>query len=435
MSFPAPTDQALATVNGITYIYSVATNTWTRQSQQVGNRVTTSTTAPATPAPGDIWYNPTTNVMLTYIYDGVNYWWVDRDSPSIGSGNYVYGDVTSTGNVTAQGNINTAASVNANTVTANTLTVAGNLSVLGNITTINYDTVLYTETANIIVANTLTVSGNANIGNLVVARGNISTAGNLTLNANNKPVLTLIGNLGTSSGYVGIGTVTPQANLHLVTPSRTIFVIEGANSTSSNGGAVLQLKKTLGNTTAWIATSGSLYGDASEDLLIAANVGVIKFGLGSGYTEAARIDTGGNLLINTNTAKEKLTLNGSLNVQGSTYSYTGQIAVPSTGTYYIPNTYGFQSAMLSVWMQEIPQGVWSSTAIATMGGNVNRRPYIGSIQKYQYSVNYIVADLQPDQGSNSYGFFSSTNLAQVVVSTLTGTGVSSYIYYKILVLA
>jgi len=47
---------------------------------------------------------------------------------------------------------------------AGNLYVGGNLVVTGNITTVNYETVLYTETANVLTANTLTVSGNVVLG-------------------------------------------------------------------------------------------------------------------------------------------------------------------------------------------------------------------------------------------------------------------------------
>jgi cytoskeletal protein CcmA (bactofilin family) len=85
-----------------------------------------------------------------------------------------------TGNTTFTGNISspsiTVQTINSGTgnnltLTGNTtftgnVTVQGGLQVTGNVTTVNYETILYTETANVLTANSVTVSGNITSGNV-----------------------------------------------------------------------------------------------------------------------------------------------------------------------------------------------------------------------------------------------------------------------------
>jgi hypothetical protein len=178
MAFPSsPTNNQTATVNGILYIYSSANRTWTRQAVQAGEKTTTSATAPTNPGPGDVWYNSTNDTILTYMFDGANWWWVDRDGPTFGTGNNIYGNASITGN----------------------LVVGGNLQVTGNVTTVNYETILYTETANILTANSITVSGNITAGNVIA-----------TTNYGN-----VVATTATYSGNVGIGTTSPADLLTL----------------------------------------------------------------------------------------------------------------------------------------------------------------------------------------------------------------------------
>lgn len=106
MAFPSsPSNGQTALVNGITYVYNSSNGTWTRQATQSGNKTTTSTTPPGNPIPGDVWYNPTNDTVLTYTYDGQNYWWVDYEGPTYGLQSSVYGNLTVTNNISA-GNVN-----------------------------------------------------------------------------------------------------------------------------------------------------------------------------------------------------------------------------------------------------------------------------------------------------------------------------------------
>ena len=116
MTFPvSPTNGQVATVNGITYSYSSADNTWTRSAQPVGNLTVTgnvvagkvyttdglywagngnvivtgggggvftaSNTAPGSPNPSDFWYYIAGDILFQYINDGDTNQWVDIISP------------------------------------------------------------------------------------------------------------------------------------------------------------------------------------------------------------------------------------------------------------------------------------------------------------------------------------------------------------------
>jgi hypothetical protein len=108
---------------------------------------------------------------------------------------------TTFANITVSGNANVQSLTSNTSITTATLLVSGNaivqgnLQVTGNITTVNYETVLYTETANVIIANSF-------IGNVhgAAAGANLSLQSNGTTNA----VLD-------TSGRLGIGA-TPAIN-------------------------------------------------------------------------------------------------------------------------------------------------------------------------------------------------------------------------------
>ena len=75
----------ISTVGGVPAAGAIAT------AANVGsafNVATTSSTAPATPNPGDTWYDTANDVLYRYTYDGTNTYWVDVESPTIGAATY-----------------------------------------------------------------------------------------------------------------------------------------------------------------------------------------------------------------------------------------------------------------------------------------------------------------------------------------------------------
>ena len=91
-----------------------------------------------------------------------------------------------------------------NVQTSGNLVVGGNLFVTGNVTTVNYETVLYTETANV-----LNVTGPLTVGNTTILNGNLvvsNTQGNAQF---------VVANTASAVNYVQI-TGAPTGNLPLI---------------------------------------------------------------------------------------------------------------------------------------------------------------------------------------------------------------------------
>ena len=115
MAFPSsPSDGQLAVVNNITYAYSAATKTWTRQQHFFNS------TGPIPPTTnlliGDTWYNTSDDTLYRYTYDGTNYYWVDIITPTVSS------------NVSALTSSNiTASSVNVNSINVSSNVVTSNV--------------------------------------------------------------------------------------------------------------------------------------------------------------------------------------------------------------------------------------------------------------------------------------------------------------------
>jgi hypothetical protein len=134
MSFPAaPVDGDLATVNGIKYSYSSATNSWTRTA--AGKfAAAAAASPPSNPALGDQWYNTNLDILFEYINDGTSSYWVDIISAGQASGN-----ITAMTDSTLQGNIvvglDNVYSIGASNGFVKN--IYANTAILGNITTSN----------------------------------------------------------------------------------------------------------------------------------------------------------------------------------------------------------------------------------------------------------------------------------------------------------
>jgi len=87
MAFPFnPANNSTAVVNGITYTFESASNSWTRRPAANNIGITYTATngfAPATPRAGDQWYNIPEDIIYEYITDGTGFYWVDQTSPAV----------------------------------------------------------------------------------------------------------------------------------------------------------------------------------------------------------------------------------------------------------------------------------------------------------------------------------------------------------------
>lgn len=218
MSFPAaPVDGDLATVNGIKYSYSSATNSWTRTA--AGKfAAAAAASPPSNPALGDQWYNTNLDILFEYINDGTSSYWVDIISAGQASGN-----ITAITDSTLQGNI-----------------VVGldNVYSIGAIT--GYLNNFY---ANSITANVTTVNGNIAATNLLT---NTITANAITVNGNILPGTNIAYNLGSSTQrfkdlwlagntiFIGGANIsTDGSNVTITNPQGGSLRVIGSNSNYS----------------------------------------------------------------------------------------------------------------------------------------------------------------------------------------------------------
>ena len=135
MPFPSsPTNGSSTIVNGIGYVYSSDTNSWTRVLSSLGNltvagnvnadkvytiqglywagnnqqvvgagiNMSTGSTAPESPTVGDQWYASDIDVLFEYLDDGDSQQWVDITSASISANaviNLAAGDLSVLGHI------------------------------------------------------------------------------------------------------------------------------------------------------------------------------------------------------------------------------------------------------------------------------------------------------------------------------------------------
>jgi hypothetical protein len=84
-NFPnSPNNGDTVVVNGSTYTYVSATNTWKTTASSGGGggaSVTSSDTAPTSPSDGDLWWNSAEAIMYVYYDDGSSSQWVSTSTP------------------------------------------------------------------------------------------------------------------------------------------------------------------------------------------------------------------------------------------------------------------------------------------------------------------------------------------------------------------
>ena len=136
MAFPvSPSNGDYTIVNGINYVYSDTTNSWTRVLSSMGNltiagnvnadkiytiqglywagnnqlvvgggiNLTTDSSPPASAEVGDQWYDTTDGILFEYLDDGTSQQWVDITSSSIAANSVINlsaGDFSILGHIT-----------------------------------------------------------------------------------------------------------------------------------------------------------------------------------------------------------------------------------------------------------------------------------------------------------------------------------------------
>ena len=221
MSFPAsPFNGQTATVNNIPYVYNSTLTAWTRSTSAVANvslnsvttgggvfwangavygpAYTASNTPPAQAKAGDQWYFSSIDTLYEYVFDGVNYNWVDISGQSLNT--YTSGNLTISGNIIP--NANLAYTIGTPTARFSSLYLSGNTIDLSG-------AVIKSDPINgITIASNLVAGGQLTVQNTL---GNIQFTVANTANAVN--YLQITGNTTTSSPT--ISTIGSDTNISL----------------------------------------------------------------------------------------------------------------------------------------------------------------------------------------------------------------------------
>ena len=374
MSFPiSPVDGQTTTINGITYVYSAASNSWTRQPT------------------GFVNIDAAGNISAAGNITGQNF--------------YTAGEVSATGNVTGNyfiGNGSqltgvTASSVDANALTGNTLssnviysslTTVGtlaNLSVTGDINTGGN----ISATANITGGNIYTVgevSATANITGGNVLTGNISLTGNVLSSLVVDNYIYANGNVTTGSnliaqtGYVYAGGNITGGNIFTAGEvSATANVTGGNIFTTGNVSALGNITGgnvyTVGNVS---ATGNITGGNISTAGNITANY---YFGNGSQLTDVIATNIYANALIgntlSSNVLYSSLTSLGTLSnlsVSGNITAGDANLGNAATANYFIGDgglLANITGANVTGTVANANFATYAGTAYSVDGGNVS----------------------------------------------------------------
>lgn len=132
MTFPvSPSNNDIAIINGIRYVYSSTTNSWTRLISS--GKFTAAASAPTNPAPGDQWYDSSDNILFYWVNDGLSSFWLDVSTSTTYTNATVTGSQLSiTGNASMNhafiGNITLSGNIIGSTSIAGSITPTANLS-------------------------------------------------------------------------------------------------------------------------------------------------------------------------------------------------------------------------------------------------------------------------------------------------------------------
>ena len=267
---------------------------------------------------------------------------------------------------------------------------AGNLTVTGNITTINYDTILYTETANVLIANVLTVSGVNIVANVTSLQSQI-TGANAAIVTANTAVVSYINSQITTDATNWQANIN-AANAAIVTANTALKAYVDAANTIQSGQIVTLQGQVYANanvasyltTYSGNITAANIYANTAGTTTTVANLvtasGVFwpngsPYSSGSGGSSSNSINPA--LYLGKVTANTTLTLIDTLPVTGNTRVSWRTTSYDSVNTQYRVSTIDSLNNGSSVFYNEY--GVVLSnvgTTVATFtsnisGGNIN----------------------------------------------------------------
>jgi hypothetical protein len=154
-------------------------------------------------------------------------------------------------------------------------------------------------------------------------------------------------------GNVGIGTASPGARLHVLASAAPIATLASSQATQG----YIQLNYNTSTTFGYIGNGASVIsGGAAGDLGLRSDTGVISFATG-GNTERARIDSSGNLILNT--ANTGATIQAAGSQQGLKLPNAPGNTDPNTLDSYREGTRVLAAGDLSGWTYVTATQYWT----------------------------------------------------------------------------
>jgi hypothetical protein len=311
VNIPAANGNVVVSVNGVANTATFTSNAVFRGSYGLTGAIFQANTAPASPQPGDQWYNTFNGILFEYLDDGTSSQWVDIGSipyPNViianasavlnnvqTSGTYYPAFISSTANGNYSLNSNTAFSANIANGALIATTFVGALSgaatTAGTVTTAAQPNITSVGTLSSLTVTGNVAGGNLTTGGAVVATGNVSGSGliidglaNITGNAIVGGIVSATGNVsGGNLTTAGALSVTGNANVGNIGATNGVFT-----NVSGNGSALSSITgANVTGTVATATTAGTVTTNAQPNITSVGTLGNLSV--------TANI-TGGNLV-------------------------------------------------------------------------------------------------------------------------------------------
>ena len=432
VNIPAANGNIQVSVSGTANVITFSSNNAYRGAYGLTGFVYQANTAPASPQPGDQWYNTFNGILFEYLDDGTSAQWVDISTiplPNIAtvnasavlnnvqtSGTYYPAFISSTANGNYSLNSNTAFSANiangaliattfvgalsGNATTAGTVVTAAqpNITSVGTLTGLGVNG---TVTAVAFTANTGVFTGNGS-GLSAIAGANVSgtvssatTAGTVTTAA--QPNITSVGTLSSLAvtGNVSGGNLNTSGNVNAsiivdggtgmylsAGPSGYInFFTTGGDKASISDTGNITASNVIANSTVF-ATTSNVSGNVNAGNVY-ANSGTIGASLLTGTLTTASqpnvtsLGTLSSLSVTGNVAAGNLTTAGVLSVTGTgVSSIAGNLDMTSNTIINLATPTNPTDAATKQYVDDIAQGLHThdscnaatNTTLATISG-------------------------------------------------------------------
>jgi hypothetical protein len=445
INIPAANGNIQVSVAGVANTTTFTNNAVFRGSYGLTGSISQANTAPASPQPGDQWYNTFNGILFEYIDDGTSSQWVDISGlplPNISGSNAaaVLNNVQSTGTYfpafissTANGNYalssNTAFSANlangaliattfvgalsgaaTSATTAGTVTTAAqpNITSVGTLTSLGVSGAITASTLTSNVATgtaPLTVSSTTQVANL-----NAATAGAVQGNFNTIQTIYLAGmNIG-SNGFGSLNLVTGiQANFAQNSITATTFFGNLSGTGNSNLGNIgTSQVLASANVTAPQLISNIATGTAPLVVTSTTQVANLSVATAGSATTAGTVTTAAQPNITSVGTLSSLSVTA--NVAAGNLTTTGVLSVTGTGVSSIGGNLDMTSNTII------------NLATPTNSTDAATKQYVDDVAQGLHTHDSCNAATQTTLASISGGTVTYNNGTSGVGATLTTTG-------------